>query len=68
LGELDAAIADFTAALAINTKLADSFYGRGVARRKQGDIDGARADIEAAKAISPDIATKFASYGIEKAD
>ncbi|MCC8942498.1 hypothetical protein H8A99_40340 [Bradyrhizobium sp. Arg68] len=65
LGEPDAAIADFDAALSINPKLASSLYGRGIARRKQGDADAAQADSTAAREIQPDIAKEFAPYGIE---
>jgi len=42
LGELEAAITDYDAALSINPRIAESFYGRGIAKGKLGDADGAR--------------------------
>ncbi len=59
-----AAIADYNAALSINPKMAESLFGRGIAKTKQGDAEGGRVDIEAAKAITADIAAKFVSWGI----
>ena len=65
LGRLDAAIADFNAALEINSRLPSSLYGRGLAKLKKGDRAGANADMAAAKAIKADIAQELARDGIK---
>jgi len=59
------ALTSFDAALGLNPKLADSLYGRGIAKRKKGDPMGADADLAAAKAIRPGIAQEFALSEIE---
>jgi tetratricopeptide (TPR) repeat protein len=64
LGRTEEAIADFTAAIDRNPKLASALYGRGVARLKT-DAAAGNADISAAKAIQPDIATTFLRYGVK---
>jgi hypothetical protein len=58
------AIADYTAAIAINPKLASSYFVRGLAKRRDGDAAGGDADIAAAKAIDPKIAETYAGYGV----
>jgi tetratricopeptide (TPR) repeat protein len=58
------AIDDYDAALRQNPKDAWSFYGRGLAKVKQGDTTG-NADMDAAKAIQPKIAAGFESRGIK---
>jgi tetratricopeptide (TPR) repeat protein len=60
LGRFDEAIADYNVALKIDTKLAGSLYGRGLAKLKKGDTTGGNADIATAKAIKPDVAEDFA--------
>jgi tetratricopeptide (TPR) repeat protein len=64
LNRLDEAIADYDAALKINSSLVGALYGRGLARRKKGDQAGGDADIAAAKAIKATIADEFAKYGV----
>jgi tetratricopeptide (TPR) repeat protein len=64
LGNLDAAIADYDAALSAKPELDSALYGRGLAKRKNGDGDGAERDIAAAKAINADIADAFAHYSV----
>jgi hypothetical protein len=66
LHRLDDAIVDFNAALEINSKLASSLYGRGLAKLKKGDRVGAHADMAAAKAIQADIGEKLARYSISR--
>src|SRR5215470_9323016 len=61
MGKFDRAIADYSAALARDAKRAESLYGRGLAKRRQGDAVG-DADIAAAKAIRPDIVEEYARY------
>jgi hypothetical protein len=55
----------FDAALAVNPRLANALYGRGIAKRRNGDPAGANADVAAAKAINPGIAQEFAISEIE---
>jgi tetratricopeptide (TPR) repeat protein len=64
MNQLDAAIADFDAALALAAQNPNSLYGRGVSKLKKGDAAGGNADIGAAKAIKADIADEFARYGL----
>ena len=64
MGNYAAAIADDSAALAIDAKSASSLYVRGLARHKSGDAAGGDADIAAAKAIDPKIADTYAGYGV----
>jgi tetratricopeptide (TPR) repeat protein len=65
LGEFDRSIADFDAALTVNSKMAVSFYGRGLARRGAGDGQAADKDIEMARTIRADIADAVAEYGVQ---
>jgi len=51
LGAFDKAIADFDAALRLNPGLANSLYGRGVAKIKKGEQTSGNTDLVAAKAI-----------------
>jgi Flp pilus assembly protein TadD len=66
LGDADRALSDYDAALRINPKNADAWYGRGLAKKRRGDADGGNADIAAAKAITPGIGESFADqYGLK---
>jgi hypothetical protein len=58
-----APIADFDAALKTNPTSAESFCGRGLAKRLMGDETGA-ADIAAARLIDPEITKEFEGYGV----
>ena len=58
-----AALADYSAALALSPSKASSLYGRGIARQILGDT-AADADFAAAKAIQPGIAEQFSKWGI----
>ena len=49
LFDIENAIADYDLALKVDSKLANSLYGRGVAKQKKGDTAGAEADKMAAK-------------------
>jgi tetratricopeptide (TPR) repeat protein len=55
LKQLDAAIADYRAALELSVRLAASLYGRGLAERAMGNEAAAKVDLNAAKAIEPQI-------------
>jgi tetratricopeptide (TPR) repeat protein len=52
-GNLDAAIADFTAAIEYEPEDANSYGSRGLALLKKGDAAGARADFEKAASLDP---------------
>jgi tetratricopeptide (TPR) repeat protein len=64
LGQFDRAIADDTAALAIEPRFAGARYVRGLAKRHAGDVIGGDADVAAARAIDPTIAETYAKYGV----
>lgn len=64
LGETDRSIADFSAAVTVNSKMAISLYGRGLARRRAGDDQAGEKDIEMARMIRPDIAEAATIYGV----
>jgi tetratricopeptide (TPR) repeat protein len=64
LGEFDRSIADFDAAL-VNSKMAVSYYGRGLARRRAGDGQAADKDMELARTIRADIADAVTEYGVQ---
>ena len=50
----DDAISDFTAALTIDGKLANAYYGRGLAWHKKGDSQRAMGDAKEAVKLKPD--------------
>jgi len=60
--DLDNAIADFSAAIAIDASRAFSLYGRGMARLISGDAAG-QNEMEAAIMLQRDIAAEFKAYG-----
>ena len=55
----DRAIADYTAALQLKSRLASALYGRGMARLRKGSVAAGNADIEAAQKIDPDVGKQF---------
>ena len=59
--DLDNAIADFSAAIAIDGSRAFSLYGRGMARLISGDAAG-QNEMEAAIMLQRDIAEEFKAY------
>jgi uncharacterized protein with PIN domain len=59
--DLDNAIADFSAAIAIDASRAFSLYGRGMARLISGDAAG-QNEMEAAIMLQRDIAEEFKAY------
>ena len=60
--DLDNAIADFNAAIAIDPARAFSLYGRGMARLFSGDAAG-QNEMEAAIMLQRDVAEEFKAYG-----
>ena len=63
LGQFDAAIADYDAALRLEPRRATALYGRSLAKRGKGDVAGANADAAAATAINAAVAQDYASQG-----
>ena len=55
MGQLGAAIDDYSSALGFDPKLASALYGRGLAKLKQGDKAGSDTDISAATTIQAGI-------------
>jgi tetratricopeptide (TPR) repeat protein len=64
MGQLGAAIDDYSSALRSEPKLASALYGRGLAKLKQGDRAGGNTDISAATAIQGNIGDDFTRYGV----
>jgi tetratricopeptide (TPR) repeat protein len=64
LGETSRSIADFDAAVALDSKMAISWYGRGLAKRKAGDEQAGDKDIDMAKMMQPDIVEGAAIYDV----
>ncbi|MEZ4708787.1 MAG: tetratricopeptide repeat protein [Caldilineaceae bacterium] len=62
-GELDAAIADYDQAIALNPQDADAYYNRGNARRDQGELDAAIADYDQAIALNPEYKEAYGNRG-----
>jgi tetratricopeptide (TPR) repeat protein len=63
-GELDAAIADYDAALRVQPKRAIALYGRGVAKLRKGAKADGDADIQAATALNAKIASQAKAIGL----
>ena len=62
-GKLDAAIADYNGAIALNPKDMFGFNNRGNARRDKGDLPGAIADYTEAMRLDPDYAAAYLNRG-----
>ena len=62
-GNLDAAIADYNGAIALNPKDMFSFNNRGNALRDKGDLQGAIADYTRAIRLDPDYAAAYVNRG-----
>lgn len=65
LNRLDDAIADYNSALRIDPRLAESLYGRGIAKRRKGDEAGASEDLALAASIKSSIAEEYSRYGLK---
>lgn len=52
-GDLDAALADYEAALRLNRNYADAYFGRGNVRRQRGDLAGALRDFDVVVQLRP---------------
>ena len=64
LGQFDAALRDYDAALKLTPNMPEALFGRGVAKRKKGDTAGGDADIAAATDARKDVAELYASWGV----
>lgn len=62
-GNLDAAIADYSGAIALNPKDMFSFNNRGNVRRDKGDLQGAIADYTEAIRLDPDYVAAYVNRG-----
>jgi tetratricopeptide (TPR) repeat protein len=65
LGNLDAALADYNAALDKRPKVASSLFGRGLVKLRKGATADGQADLAAARAIDAKIDAEYADYGLK---
>src|SRR5262249_39334444 len=63
-GELDAALADFTAAVEYDSRYVAAYNSRGVVRQEKGDFAGAVKDFSAAIKNNSRHAEAYANRGI----
>ena len=63
-GECDKAIADYDAALTLQSRNAPALYGRGICKRRKGLAAAGDGDIAMAKIASPEVEAEFAALGI----
>ena len=64
LGRWKESIEAYDAALQIQPDLAQSLYGRGLAKRRLGQASEAEADLNAARRSSATVSREFAEYGL----
>jgi tetratricopeptide (TPR) repeat protein len=57
-GDLDGAIADFTSAMGLNSKLALAYKNRSETKQAKGDVAGAKEDLDQAVKLDPEMAEK----------
>ncbi|MDR2662302.1 MAG: tetratricopeptide repeat protein, partial [Treponema sp.] len=62
-GTLDAAIADYTAAIRLNPNLADAYNNRGNAYTNKGELDSAIADYTAALTLDSELTEAYYNRG-----
>jgi tetratricopeptide (TPR) repeat protein len=62
-GDIDGAIADYTRAIALNSKDLFAFNNRANTRRDKGDLDGAIADYSEALRLDRDYAAAYTNRG-----
>ncbi len=62
-GDIDGAIADYTRAIALNSKDLFAFNNRANTRRDKGDLDGAIADYSMAISLDRDYAAAYTNRG-----
>jgi predicted aspartyl protease/tetratricopeptide (TPR) repeat protein len=64
LGDYPKSIADYDASIAIEPKIAWSWYGRGIDKLRQHQTAAGDADIAQAKSLLATIAERFTHYGV----
>jgi tetratricopeptide (TPR) repeat protein/pimeloyl-ACP methyl ester carboxylesterase len=64
LGRYDDALAEYNEALKLNPKLAESLYGRSIAKRRKKDLRGSELDFKSALRLKSDIALVFEKFGL----
>jgi tetratricopeptide (TPR) repeat protein len=64
-GEVQAAIEDYDAALALRPTMPTSLFGRGLAKTRSGKAKEGKVDLDAARKINPKIDEEFADYGLK---
>jgi tetratricopeptide (TPR) repeat protein len=64
MGNAAKAIIDYDVALRLDPSIAESWYGRGVAKGKIGDTQGSLADISKARSLDNRIDAKMTRIGI----
>jgi tetratricopeptide (TPR) repeat protein len=64
LGQLEAALADYNAAIQADPRRADGFYGRALVLRRRGDQQASAADHARALAIDEGIDEEYQQYGL----
>jgi tetratricopeptide (TPR) repeat protein len=67
LGQIDGAITDASAALAIDPRHSASLYVRGLARLRKGEREAGERDLAAARAMVFDIDATYRAYGVAPA-
>jgi tetratricopeptide (TPR) repeat protein len=65
-GDLDAAIQDYTKAIALNPQHTWAYNNRGVARSDQGDLDAAIEDYTTAIKLNPQDAGAYVNRGLAR--
>jgi tetratricopeptide (TPR) repeat protein len=63
MGDFDAAIADYTKAIDLNSSSVGAYNYRGMARSKQGNFEGAKADYAQALKLKPNFVDAFFNRG-----
>ncbi|MXY82354.1 MAG: tetratricopeptide repeat protein, partial [Gemmatimonadetes bacterium] len=66
LGQTKSAIADYDAAIDLNSSDADFYIRRGIAKQKSGDSEGAMADFDAAIGLNPSDVSTYLKQGAVK--
>lgn len=67
MGDTDAAIKDYTAALEMAAKFIDAFINRGQSRQSQQNFDGAIADYDRAIGLKPNAGVYYARATVRQA-
>ena len=63
-GDVDKAIEDYNAAIALDPEFAEAYTGRGKAYRDKGEFDKAIEDYNTAIALNPELAESYTYRGL----